>query len=168
MYYINSFFIYSVFGYIFEIIVNLLQKHKPISGILYGPWTPIYGIGAVLILIIFKKVFKVLKLNKFLEILIALLIIALVLTFIEWIGGILIEKFFHITFWDYRKLKLNIGKYIALEVTGIWIVGSLVILYFLQPLFNKFIKLIPNYFTYLLIILMVVDMLFTIFTKKVK
>lgn len=166
MYYINTFFIYSIIGYIFEIIINIISKQKPTSGILYGPWTPIYGIGAVLILIITKKVFKTFKFNKIVEVIIALLIIAVVLTFIEWLGGVLIEKVFHTSLWNYKKFKFNIGKYIALEVTGVWVIGSLIILYFIQPLLNKIINLIPKYFTYILMIIMIIDIFFTIFNKR--
>ena len=167
MYYINIFFIYSVLGFLFECIVNLLEHHKIGSGILFGPWTPIYGVGGVLILLISRRLFKILKLNKFLEVIIALVVIAVVLTVIEYLGGHLIEMLFHTTFWDYRRFKFNLGKYICLEVTGIWVVGSLIILYFIQPLLDKFIYKIPKYFTYLLILLMFIDGLFTVFNKKI-
>jgi len=166
MYYINVFFIYSFLGYLYEVIVNLLEHHKISSGILYGPWTPIYGVGGVIILLISRRLFKILKLNKFLEVLITLIVIAIVLTTLEYVGGNLIEKIFHITFWDYRRFKFNIGKYICLEVTGIWVVGSLVIIYLIQPIIDKFINSVPRYFTYSLILLMFIDGLFTIFNKK--
>ena len=167
MYYINVFFIYSILGFIFECIVNLIEHHKIGSGILYGPWTPIYGIGGVLILLISRRLFKILKLNKFLEVVITLIVIAIILTAIEYLGGHLIEKIFHTTFWDYRRFKFNIGKYICLEVTGIWIIGSLIVIYFIQPLLDKFILLIPKYITYIFIILMFIDGFFTIINKHI-
>ncbi|MCI9110656.1 MAG: hypothetical protein HFH47_02445, partial [Bacilli bacterium] len=44
------FFVYSILGYILEIIFGFaIGAHVPKSGILYGPWTPIYGIASVFI-----------------------------------------------------------------------------------------------------------------------
>lgn len=165
MYYINCFFIYSFMGFVMESIISLIKKKKIGSGILYGPWTPVYGIGSVLILLISNFLFRILKLETWMEVLIMLFVMMIILTFIEWLGGILIEKFFHVTFWDYRKFKFNIGKYIALEISFVWVIGSLLVLYIIQPLLDRFIFFIPNYVTYLLILLMIIDFM-TVFIKK--
>lgn len=165
MYYINCFFIYSFLGFLLETIISVIKKEKIGSGILYGPWTPIYGIGSILILFISKFIFNILKVKKVFEVLIVLLVITIILTLLEWAGGVLIEKIFHVTFWDYRKFKFNIGKYIALEVSLIWGIGSLLIIYVIQPILNKFIYLIPSYITYLLIVLIIIDII-VVFTKK--
>ncbi len=149
-----------------ESVLSFIKKKKIGSGILYGPWTPIYGLGSVLILLISKFIFRLLHLTKWLEIAIMLVIMMIILTIIEYLGGILIEKFFHITFWDYRKFKFNIGKYIALEVSIVWGLGSLLVIYVIQPILNKFIYLIPNSITYLLIILMIIDFAVIIIKKK--
>ena len=167
MYYLNNFFIYSFLGYILELIVSKMNGKKIGSGMLYGPWTPIYGLGAVLVLVISKFIFNLFDFNKFLEIIIVSITMMIVLTFLEWIGGILIEKIFHVVFWDYRKFKFNIGKYVALEVSLIWAIGSLLIIYIIQPIINKFIYLIPNYITYILIVLFIIDMIVIFSRKKV-
>lgn len=165
MYYLNNFFIYSFLGYILELIMSKINGKKVGSGMLYGPWTPVYGIGAVLVLITSKFIFNTFNFNKYLEIIIIVITMMIILTILEWIGGILIEKIFHVVFWDYTEFKFNIGKYIALEVSFIWGIGSLLILYVIQPIINKFIYLIPTYITYILIILFVIDMII-IFSKK--
>ena len=64
MYYLNCFFIYSFIGFIYENIIELVRGKKPGSGMLYGPFTPIYGIGALLRLVISKFKFNKLILNK--------------------------------------------------------------------------------------------------------
>ena len=56
MYYINTFFIFSILGHIIE---NFVYKHVD-SGILFGFWTPIYGLGIILILLI-NNILKKLK-----------------------------------------------------------------------------------------------------------
>ena len=166
MYYINCFFIYSFIGFLIENIASIIKNGKKGSGILYGPWTPIYGIGSIITLLISKIIFNILKVKKILEVIMVLLVIMFILTFLEWLGGILIEKFFHVVFWDYRKLKFNIGKYIALEMSLVWGIGALLIIYVIQPILDKFIYLIPNYITYLLIILIIIDFSIILTKKK--
>ena len=94
MYFFKYFFITSILGFFIESI--LWHGHE--SGILYGPWTPIYGIGADIILLLSQYFFRILHIAKWREIVIVFFIVMVVLTFIEWLGGILIEKVFHIVF----------------------------------------------------------------------
>ena len=49
MFYVNIFFVFSVIGFLFESILNFVSNDFFNSGILYGPWTFIYGIGALII-----------------------------------------------------------------------------------------------------------------------
>ena len=157
MYYVNAFFIYSIIGFIFEVVVSFLKKVKIGSGILYGPWTPIYGIGAVLVIIIYKFLTKYLHFNKIIEVIIFLIIITIILTILEYLGGVIIEKIFKVAFWDYSKFKYHIGKYIALEISLVWAVGALIIVYIINPLVDKLIPIIPSYITIILSGLMIVD-----------
>lgn len=94
MYYLNYFFIFSILGHLFELI--LIGK----SGILYGLWTPIYGIGVILILMInnFIDKFKLRSFKKFISL---FFISCLFLPIIEAIGGYLIEFIFNKSMWDY-------------------------------------------------------------------
>ena len=164
MYFINCFFIYSFFGYLFEIILTKLKGTKFSSGILFLPWTPIYGVGAVLILFLSNCIFNFLNIEKWKEVIIALLLIIIVLTFIEWLGGILIEKLFHVVFWNYHDYQYNIGKYISLEVSLVWGIMSFLLIFFIHPFISRFIDLIPSFITYFLIVIFIID-LFITFTK---
>ncbi len=166
MYFINCFLIYSFLGFLLENIICLLKKEKMGSGILYGPWTPIYGIGCVLILLVYRFLIKILELHKWLEVLIFLLVIMFILTFLEWIGGVIIEKVFHTTFWDYSQFKFSIGKYVALEISLSWTLGSLFVIYIIQPFIDKYIFLIPNFLTFLLLFLMLIDIIIIFSHRK--
>ena len=58
MYYINNFLFFSIFGHILESTVYLILNNNGYSGILYGPWTPVYGFGIILIILIYKFINK--------------------------------------------------------------------------------------------------------------
>ena len=57
LYYINSFLIYSIIGFLLETTLKTFFIKGMNNGILYGPWIPVYGIGGILIEKIFGKVF---------------------------------------------------------------------------------------------------------------
>lgn len=165
MYYTNYFFICSILGFLLETCFYTLFKWDGGSGILYGPWTPVYGIGAIIIIIFFDFIFKKINTNKFSKFIIFFVSICIFLSIIELIGGILIEQIFNITFWDYSNHKYHIGKYISLEMALVWGLASTLFIFLLRPLIDKFIYKIPKIITYILIILIVIDTFFTIFNK---
>lgn len=161
MYYINLFFIYSLLGHLLEKI--LFPQHA--SGILYGFWTPVYGLGALIMIISYKFLKKRFKLNKITKFISIFLMGLVFLSGIEWIGGTLIEKIFHITFWDYSNMKYSIGKYASLEMGLIWGIASLGLIYIIQPFLKKLAIKIPRWVTYVLIGLFLLDICTTIFLR---
>ena len=165
MYYLNCFFIYSFIGFLYENIIEFIKGKEIGSGMLYGPFTPIYGIGALLILVISIFIFNMLNLNKILEIIIIVSSLTIILTFLEWLGGTLIEKIFHVVFWDYSKEAFSIGKYISLSKSFIWGIGSILFIYVLKPLLDNFIKHVPFFITVILFLVMISDLLVTIVNK---
>ena len=74
MYLLNCFFIYSIIGFFIESMFTLIVNGHFSSGILYGPWTPVYGFGAILTIIISKKIFKNMHKSRFVETLITYLL----------------------------------------------------------------------------------------------
>lgn len=166
-YYINIFFIFSMFGYIMECIFNFICKENPGSGILSLPWTPIYGFGSVLILLAYNFIQKSIHLLGYQKAILLGFSMMIILTIIELIGGIFIEKVFHKVFWDYRKFKFNIGKYISLEVSLIWAFSSVIISYIVIPFLKPYILTIPEYITITFIILFILDNIHMYLTGKV-
>ena len=80
-YYLNIFLIYGIIGFIFETILKLFNPSMN-NGSMYGPWIPIYGLGACIIIAIMRLVFNRFKLKRIeknhLYIIIATLIIILI------------------------------------------------------------------------------------------
>ncbi len=161
MFYINIFFIYSFLGFLFENGLSLIMNSNFNSGVLYGPWTFIYGI-AIFFIMAFNKFLKQFKFNKWLEVLLFYLGVTILMTLIEFSGGMLIEKIFHVVYWDYTNLKLNFGNYISLEISLLWGLFATFVNYLLAPIINKFAKKIPVYITIIFIILFITDIIFTI------
>ena len=161
MYLLNCFFIYSILGFFIEALMTLIFKGSFSSGILFGPWTPVYGIGTVLIIIISNKLFKNLHMNRLIETIVVFFIVSFSLSFLEWLGGTLIEIIFDTVFWDYSNQKFNLGKYISLEMTLLWGILSIIFIYIIRPIFDKIIKKIPKWLTIILSILFIIDVIMT-------
>lgn len=165
MFYINFFLFFSIFGYLFETLCAYIFKSGFNSGILYGPWTPLYGFGVIIIMLLSNKIFESLHLNKVVETIVVFVVITIVLTVLEWLGGVLIEKLFHITFWDYSNYKFHIGKYISLEMSLLWGVGGIILIYLVIPFVCEFIKKIPFFITMILSSLFIIDFIVTTINK---
>lgn len=162
MYYLNLFFFYSILGNIFERTIMHLMHKTYVSGFMGTIFTPVYGIGILVILFIHNK----LKIkNKPLKIITEFILFTLALTLLELTGGILIEKILHKVFWNYNFLKYNIGPYISLEISLVWGVLSLLILYLVQPIFNKLEPYIPKLLTILISIFFIINLIISLIVK---
>lgn len=148
------FVIGSLFGYLLEIIVALLQYGHFVNrqGVLYGPFIPIYGIGAVLLLILNKKV------NK----LIYVFFLGMILGgFVEYISSFMQEILFNTASWNYTKLPYNISGRTSLLHMSYWGTLSVVFAIIINPITNKINPYLEKkefkYFTILLIVFMIIN-----------
>ena len=161
MYYVNIFFIFSFIVFLFENVLNIFTNDNFNSGVLYGPWTFIYGIGVLLMVIVYKFLQQY-HLKKWKEVVLFYIIITIVMTLVEFSGGMLIETIFHRTYWDYTNMRFNYGKYICLEVSLLWGVLATMINYFALPWIDKFVKKIPILVSIGFILLFILDIVFTL------
>lgn len=138
------------------------------SGIFFGWWTPIYGIGVCIVIYLYKLVNKTFKLNKISKPIIVFLIGFIILSFMELISGILIQKLFRVTFWDYSNEPFSIFRYTSLKMSFIWGISSLLIIYIIKPILDKFITKIPRPVSYVLITLFTIDSFLTFSPYLVK
>ena len=160
-YYINIFLIYAIIGGIFESILKIFNPNMT-NGTLIGPWIPIYGFGACIIILIMRLVFNRIKTNKYIKIIIMFLLSTITLTLLEFISGNLMELLTGKIAWDYSNMKYNFGKYICLEVSLIWGLSSIITVYLINPILNKLIKKIPSIITYLVFLIFLIDLLISI------
>ena len=165
MYYINSFFIYSVIGFLMESALYKIFSIDNYSGFLSGPITPVYGIGVLIILITNKYIIEKIKTNRFLKIIISFFVFAILLSLIELLGGVLLKELLNVELWNYSNKKYNIGKYMCLELALVWGVFSLLFIYFIKPFMDRFIKKIPKKATYVFVIAFAIDIIYSLIFK---
>ncbi len=161
MYYINIFFLSSFLGYLLETFLKTFFFHSMNNGILFGPFIPVYGFGCVIIVLVEKFIFEKRNISKLVKLLLLFFIVSILLTLLEWIGGVLIEVCFDKIYWDYSHLKFNFGHYIALEMSIVWGLFSLLFVYLIKPVEDVIIKKIPKWFTILVSILFIIDVICT-------
>ena len=160
-YYLNVFFINSFIGFLLETGLKTFFFHNMNNGILFGPWIPVYGFGAVIIAFISKLIFHHLKISKLWKTVLLFICVFFFLSFLEWVGGMVIEKVFHKVFWDYSDQKYNLGPYISLGMSLLWGVFSIILVYIVLPLEEKVIKKIPKVVSISLLVLILIDCLAT-------
>lgn len=161
-YYINNFYIFGFIGYIFELLQGLIFRHKFINNILFEPIKPVYGVGIVFVIVIERTIFNNLKISKKSKLLLVFITSFVILTLLEYLTGITLEKTIHKSLWDYRHFLLNIGRYISVEVSSLWGIISVLFVRYIQNKTDKIIKKIPVWFSNIMVIITVTDILLSI------
>ena len=112
------FFLYSFFGWIWESCYVSLREHRWVNrGFMHGPMLPLYGSGAVSVLIITLPVRDNLPLVFIMGMIGA--------TLLEFFTGMVMESLFHVRYWDYSHLKFNVKGYICPVASLCWGVFSI-------------------------------------------
>ena len=131
------FYLYCFIGWIWESCYVSLKKHKWINrGFLKGPLLPIYGSGAVVVLISTLTVEN--------NLLLVFVIGMISATILEYITGVAMEKLFHVRYWDYSKEPFNINGHICLISSLAWGVFSVLLVTFVNPNIERLVIIIPN------------------------
>lgn len=154
-------FIYSIIGWICEVIFcKIVHGNWTNRGFLSGPYCPIYGFGALFIILLLTPFSN----NPFL---IFILSIAITTT-LEYITSFAMEKIFNAKWWDYSNEPLNINGRVCIGTALPFGALSLILIYFIHPYITIFIDLIPkwliNYLVGGLISLILLDIITTLST----
>ncbi|HWT27777.1 MAG TPA: cardiolipin synthase [Mobilitalea sp.] len=132
-----TFFLYSVFGWIYESILVSVQSRAIVNrGFLNGPVVPIYGCGALLIYLTFWD-----ERNHILLVFIGSICLA---TLLEYFTSLIMEQLFHTRWWDYSNYKFNLNGRVCLIVSLLWGVLAILMLYIFQPGIHYLIAAIPR------------------------
>ena len=135
--YLTYFFIFSFVGWFLETIYSyFVLGHFANRGFLFGPVCPIYGFGA-LILLVFLDKFKDQPIKLFFA-------AVIVFSIFEYFIGYALDALYNLWLWDYRNEFLNINGRICLFFSIAWGVVALVFNYILFPVFFFFLSFISS------------------------
>lgn len=148
------FFIYCILGWIWEsCYVSAKNREWVNRGFLYGPWLPIYGSGAVSVLIVTLPVQNSRSLIFVLGMIGASLL--------EYCTGASMERIFHMRYWDYSDQPYNLNGHICLLSSLLWGCFSLLLVKVIHPPVEEAVLSIPeaaaDFLVLLLTILFVAD-----------
>lgn len=131
------FFIYCFLGWCWETAYVSIRKRQFVNrGFMKGPFLPIYGFGAlaILVAVIPVKSFPIL-------VYLAGLISA---TLLELVTGIIMERLFRVRYWDYSQQKFNYKGYICLSSSLAWGAFSLAMIYGFHSPIERWVLAIPE------------------------
>ncbi len=160
LYYLNNFFIFSIFGYIFETTMFALIGLHNKSGFLYLPWTPFYGTGIIIINLLRDYVSKLDISNTKKHVILAISLF-FILSLLEWLGGTILTYLHGYPLWSYEVVPLHIGRYISIPTSILWVIMSYLYLFLVKGLVDKIIKKIPKFITIIFSLVFFVDFILT-------
>ena len=138
-------------GFIYEEIFYLITEGiLEKRGFLYGPWLPVYGFGAVFMVLLLKRF----KNNKIIFFIMACLVTGI----LEYITGYAMNMIWHKRWWDYTGLFLNINGYVCLRSVLSFGIGGLILIYIIEPFVRKYYQKLKS--KILNIILMLIFIIF--------
>lgn len=149
LFYFLLFLIYSFLGWIIEVISVGMKEKKFINrGFLMGPYCPIYGFSAV-IMIFYLNHYKD-------NILTVFLLAVIVCSIIEYLVSYIMEKLFSARWWDYSNRKFNLNGRVCLSNAIAFGVLGVILVYYLNPFLNSLLADIkPSILNIIAIILFV-------------
>lgn len=140
------FTIYSFLGWVCESTYCSIGQKKLVNrGFLNGPFCPIYGFGALLVITILSPF-----VNNIPILFIASIIVTSVL---EYITSFILEKLFHMSWWDYSTYKFNIHGRVCLKNSLMFGVMSLFVMLVVHPAIDNFVTRINTKVAFILSIL---------------
>lgn len=113
------FYFYCFFGWCFESTYVSIRKKKWVNrGFMRGPFLPLYGSGAVMMLLVSRPFSE--------HVFLVYLAGCVGATVLEYVTGVVMEALFKVRYWDYSNQKFNFQGHICLSSSLAW--GFLTIL----------------------------------------
>lgn len=119
------FTVYSLFGWLLENCYSKLSGRaffKP--NFFLGPFKPMYGFAPLLLVYLIGP-----ETNW----LVTILLCFFIPTFVEYVSGALLLKFFQRQWWDYSDMPMQLHGHICLPFSLCWILLSLICLKWIHP-----------------------------------
>ncbi len=127
------FFLYAIIGWMCEVVYCSIPEKKFINrGFLNGPYCPIYGVGALIIIMF---------LMPYVSDPILVFFIGIILTStLEYVTSWGMEKLFHAKWWDYSDHKFNINGRVCLLNSFLFGLLCVILMYVVHPIVNDLVN----------------------------
>ncbi len=131
------FYLYCFIGWVWESCYVSVRKGKWVNrGFMHGPFLPIYGSGAMVVLISTIPVRDSIPLIYIVGMVCA--------TILEYCTGACMEKLFGVRYWDYSNKPLNLNGHICLGVSLGWGVFSVLMVKVVHIPIANLVLMIPD------------------------
>lgn len=151
------FILFSIAGLILETVycyqtTGILESRK---GLIYGPFCPIYGVGAVFLIVL---------LNNYKDNPIKLFLYGILLgSILEYVLSFALEALYGTRFWEYSYLRFNLNARISLVYSLFWGILAIFLIRWLKPLVDKIIDKLTNKLTLTIETIVVSFLVFDLF-----
>lgn len=137
LYYVWLFFLLSVFGWLWECFLYLFKDDTYVNrGFLTGPWLPIYGMGGIMLEILFHS-----WRDRPIMIFVSSMVLCSVL---EYAAGWYLELTWGVKWWDYSGMPLNLHGRICFLSSLLFGLGGMLLVWVVSPLFYSLYGHIPR------------------------
>lgn len=153
------FYVYAFIGWVMETVYAfLVHKHFVNRGFLFGPLCPIYGFGAVLLILSLNSS----KGNPIKEFFIS----AIAFTIFEYMASYVLEVLFGLRWWDYTNDFMNLQGRVSIAYSIIWGVMGIILIEGIHPFINKKLSKINKKLSYkiqdivliIMVVLLIIDL----------
>jgi len=147
--YFILFLIYSFIGWLIEVINSLIIEKKFVNrGFMLGPYCPIYGSSAIIMIF---------YLERYVDNIITVFFLAVVVcSIMEYIVSYIMEKLFNARWWDYSKRKFNINGRVCLTNAFLFGLLGVLLVYLINPILKNLLsKINPTILIIISIILLI-------------
>lgn len=137
--YVVFFYIYAFLGWLIDVgIVFVSDGVLENRGFLYETICPMYGIAALVLIVISKRIEGKGSLIK------RILVATLWCSVLEYVTSLILEMFFGIRWWDYSKEPYNIQGRICLAASLFWGLLSVLFMRDIHPFIEKRLRKITS------------------------
>lgn len=151
------FWLFSTIGWILEVMVFIVVDKKLVNrGFLIGPYCPIYGFGALIMLLLAPY-----KDNIFVTFILALVLCSV----LEYFVSYLMEKMFKIRWWDYSNDAFNINGRVCLRNAIAFGALGVIFTRYLNPWYFSIVDGIDNNILLIIAIIVLIITLVDIFVS---
>ena len=166
---------YSIIGWIYEVFLEVVVYRWGFTnrGVLFGPYCPVYGFGALAFLFFVYPIIKNKNMKqKLLLIPVVFILCMTIATLIELATSYILEMIIGSWPWQtYADYKYNFEARIALSPSIRFGLGGCLFLYIIQPLLEKLVQKLGDkklkIISLILFMVFVIDLIATVISKLV-